>query len=43
MADLALARRVLETEAAAIQALVPRIGERFEQAIDSRCSRAAAA
>jgi len=31
--DLALARRVLETEAAAILALVPRIDERFERAI----------
>ncbi len=33
MIDLALARRVLETEAAAILALVPRIDERFERAI----------
>jgi arabinose-5-phosphate isomerase len=31
--DLALARKVLETEAAAILALVPRIDERFERAI----------
>ncbi|MGE3473591.1 MAG: SIS domain-containing protein [Vicinamibacterales bacterium] len=34
MADLALARRVLETEAAAILALVPRIDERFERAVE---------
>jgi arabinose-5-phosphate isomerase len=34
VADLALARRVLETEAAAILALVPRIDDRFERAID---------
>src|SRR6202051_4724534 len=34
MADLALARRVLETEAAAILALVPRIDERFATAVD---------
>jgi arabinose-5-phosphate isomerase len=34
MADLALARKVLETEAAAILALVPRIDNRFETAID---------
>ncbi len=33
MIDLALARKVLETEAAAIRALVPRIDERFEGAI----------
>lgn len=33
MADLELARKVLETEAAAILALVPRIGATFEQAI----------
>lgn len=33
MIDLALARKVLETEAAAILALVPRIDERFERAI----------
>jgi arabinose-5-phosphate isomerase len=32
--DLALARKVLETEAAAILALVPRIDARFERAID---------
>jgi arabinose-5-phosphate isomerase len=31
--DLALARKVLETEAAAILALVPRIDERFERAV----------
>jgi arabinose-5-phosphate isomerase len=34
MADLALARKVLETEAAAILALVPRIDDRFEGAVD---------
>src|SRR6476620_2571616 len=34
MADLALARKVLETEAAAILALVPRIDQRFEAAVD---------
>ena len=34
MADLALARKVLETEAAAILALVPRIDERFDCAVD---------
>ena len=34
MADLALARKVLETEAAAILALVPRLDARFEQAIE---------
>jgi arabinose-5-phosphate isomerase len=34
MADLALARKVLETEAAAILALVPRIDERFARAVD---------
>ena len=33
MIDLALARKVLETEAAAILALVPRIDARFEQAV----------
>jgi arabinose-5-phosphate isomerase len=33
MVDLALARKVLETEAAAILALVPRIDERFERAV----------
>ncbi len=33
MADLALARRVLETEAAAIRALVPRVDERFDRAV----------
>lgn len=32
--DLSLARKVLETEAAAILALVPRIGRRFEQAVE---------
>jgi arabinose-5-phosphate isomerase len=34
VADLALARKVLETEAAAILALVPRVDERFERAIE---------
>ena len=34
MADLDLARRVLQTEAAAILALVPRLDERFERAVD---------
>src|SRR5262245_51783340 len=34
MADLALARRVLQTEAAAILALVPRLGSRFERAVE---------
>ena len=34
MVDLALARKVLETEAAAILAIVPRIGRRFEQAVE---------
>ncbi len=34
MADLALARRVLETEAAAIQALIPRLNHHFDQAVD---------
>src|SRR3954470_8184039 len=34
MADLALARKVLQTEAAAILALVPRLDERFDQAVD---------
>ena len=34
MVDLALARKVLETEAAAILALVPRIDQRFEQAVE---------
>ena len=34
MADLALARKVLETEAAAILALVPRIDERFARAVE---------
>jgi arabinose-5-phosphate isomerase len=33
MADLALARKVLETEAAAILALVDRLDERFERAV----------
>ena len=33
MADRALARRVLETEAAAILALVPRLDERFDRAV----------
>ena len=34
MADLELARRVLETEAAAILALLPRLDRRFDQAVD---------
>ena len=34
MADLALARKVLETEAAAILALVDRLDDRFERAVD---------
>jgi len=34
VADLSLARKVLETEAAAILALVPRIDERFERAVE---------
>jgi arabinose-5-phosphate isomerase len=34
MADLALARKVLETEAAAILALVPRVDQRFDDAVD---------
>ena len=34
MADLALARKVLETEAAAILALVARLDARFERAVD---------
>ena len=34
MADLALARKVLETEAAAILALVDRLDERFDRAVD---------
>src|SRR6185503_7528240 len=34
MADLALARKVLETEAAAILALVPRLGHQFDRAVD---------
>jgi arabinose-5-phosphate isomerase len=34
MADLALARKVLETEAAAILALVPRLDGRFDRAVD---------
>jgi arabinose-5-phosphate isomerase len=34
MADLALARKVLQTEAAAILALVPRIDERFDRAVE---------
>lgn len=34
MIDLALARRVLETEAAAILALVPRVDERFAHAVE---------
>src|SRR3954466_3970094 len=34
MADLPLARKVLQTEAAAILALVPRIDERFDRAVE---------
>ena len=34
MADLALARRVLETEAAAILALIPKIDERLDRAVE---------
>jgi len=34
MADRALARKVLQTEAAAILALVDRVDERFDHAID---------
>jgi arabinose-5-phosphate isomerase len=34
VADLALARKVLETEAAAILALVPRLDDRFARAVD---------
>jgi arabinose-5-phosphate isomerase len=34
MADLALARKVLETEAAAILALVPRLDDRFNRAVE---------
>jgi arabinose-5-phosphate isomerase len=34
VADLALARKVLETEAAAILALVPRLDERFARAVE---------
>ena len=39
MADLALARKVLETEAAAILALISRLDSRFERAVDllKRC------
>src|SRR5215213_840529 len=33
MADLELARKVLQTEAAAILALVPRLDERFERTV----------
>ena len=40
MADLALARKVLETEAAAILALVSRLDEKFERAVELiRCCR----
>lgn len=40
MADLALARKVLETEAAAILALVARLDGRFERAVEMlRCCR----
>src|SRR5262245_39445420 len=34
MADLTLARKVLETESLAILALVPRLDVRFERAVD---------
>ena len=34
MADLSIARRVLETEASAILALIPRLNEQFERAVD---------
>jgi len=34
VADLALARKVLQTEAAAILALIPRVDERFDRAIE---------
>jgi arabinose-5-phosphate isomerase len=34
MADLSLARKVLETEAAAILALLPRVDERFDRAVE---------
>src|SRR6266581_6969112 len=37
MADRALARRVLQTEAAAILALVDRLDERFDRAVDLLC------
>jgi len=40
MADLGLARKVLETEAAAILALVPRLDARFDRAVELlRCCR----
>ena len=40
MADLALARKVLETEAAAILALVARLDGEFERAVDLlKCCR----
>ena len=40
MADLALARKVLETEAAAILALMARLDERFERAVEClKCCR----
>jgi arabinose-5-phosphate isomerase len=40
MADLALARKVLETEAAAILALVSRLDDKFERAVELiRCCR----
>src|SRR5262245_17481125 len=34
MADLALARKVLQTEADAILALIPRLDQRFDRAVD---------
>ena len=40
MADRALARKVLETEAAAIVSLVERLDARFDEAVDTlrRCT-----
>ena len=43
MADRALARKVLETEAAAILALVDRLDERFDRAVAAAARSAAAA
>ena len=42
MADRALARKVLETEAAAILALVERLDERFDRAVSCSASARAA-